>query len=453
MLFTFIILFVTGAVLLFTGYRRSLMRWISGVAFTGSAGALSAVIGDYIRPWATSQFTERDWAGVLERLEHLLSWSCYYGMPYTFLMFALSYYPHNPEKEGINPGWAWILALPIPLMFLRPPFYPVPVRLLIWWAAPYIAAGVCLLILSILREKNSLTRRHRVLTVVAVVPPVLFSFMTIHVLPLFGLYEMWRLNAAAIGAGFVVILISSATLGFLGIRIHIERQKLDSSLRAITSGTSMLNHALKNDIGKIRLFSEKIKEYAVETNEQELEEDAEAILRAAGHMQLMINRIQHQTKQLTLQMDKVSAAELMDEVLQSLESHTNKLTVIREYETKPVMVMDRAHMAEALNNVIMNAVEAMPDGGTLTVRLKESKRYWHWEIEDTGKGMDKQEALHAFDPFFTTKAESRSNYGLGLSYVYSVVQRHWGAVEIHSRRGQGTTMLFRFPKRRRDDRE
>ncbi len=102
---------------------------------------------------------------------------------------------------------------------------------------------------------------------------------------------------------------------------------------------------------------------------------------------------------------------------------------------------------QAIVNLIFNAVDAMPEGGTLTLRTyqrERSGRVWAVvEVEDTGIGMDEETKRRAIDPFFTTKGERGS--GLGLTAVYGIVQRHEGFLEIDSEPGKGTTVRLWFP--------
>ena len=100
-----------------------------------------------------------------------------------------------------------------------------------------------------------------------------------------------------------------------------------------------------------------------------------------------------------------------------------------------------SEIREALVNLVFNAVDAMPEGGTLTLRTKVSHRPTrqptasHVEVSDTGIGMDEDTRRRCLEPFFTTKGERGT--GLGLAMVYGIVQRHSADIEIESARGQG----------------
>jgi len=101
-------------------------------------------------------------------------------------------------------------------------------------------------------------------------------------------------------------------------------------------------------------------------------------------------------------------------------------------------------------NLIKNAIEAMPDGGTLSLKTKVQKQYLYMQVSDTGKGMDEYEKKRIFQPFFSTKGFAAGK-GLGLSSAYSAIKEHQGQLSIKSSApGQGTTMEIRIPKSMQD---
>ncbi len=104
---------------------------------------------------------------------------------------------------------------------------------------------------------------------------------------------------------------------------------------------------------------------------------------------------------------------------------------------------DPAALREALTNLIFNAVDAMPEGGTITLRTLVKENEVVVEISDTGTGMSDEVRERCLEPFFTTKGEKGT--GLGLSMVFGIVQRHAGSVEVESAPGRGTTFKLRFP--------
>ncbi len=109
---------------------------------------------------------------------------------------------------------------------------------------------------------------------------------------------------------------------------------------------------------------------------------------------------------------------------------------------------NRTEIREALVNLVLNAVDAMPDGGTITIRAgrhgkgKEERRL-SLEVSDTGVGMNEEQLQRCLEPFYTTKGPKGS--GLGLPAVYGIVQRHRGEIEIDSNPGNGTTVRLLFP--------
>jgi CheY-like chemotaxis protein/anti-sigma regulatory factor (Ser/Thr protein kinase) len=102
-------------------------------------------------------------------------------------------------------------------------------------------------------------------------------------------------------------------------------------------------------------------------------------------------------------------------------------------------------LRDALTNLLLNAVDALPEGGTVTFRSRSDPRDEHVivEVHDNGVGMSETTRSRCLEPFFTTKGERGT--GLGLPMVYGMTQRHGGDLEIDSELGRGTTMRLIFP--------
>ena len=115
--------------------------------------------------------------------------------------------------------------------------------------------------------------------------------------------------------------------------------------------------------------------------------------------------------------------------------------------TLPDVLCDPSQIEQAILALAINGIEAMPEGGTLTIRTAPlGERGARIEIADTGVGMDDEVKRQIFEPFFTTKGDGDGKgLGLGLAVVYGIVQRHGGAIDVESAPGSGTRFVLTLP--------
>jgi two-component system NtrC family sensor kinase len=95
-------------------------------------------------------------------------------------------------------------------------------------------------------------------------------------------------------------------------------------------------------------------------------------------------------------------------------------------------------------NIIDNAIDALDESGTITIRTFEQDGFYAIAIRDDGSGMDQDTSEHIFEPFFTTKAVGEGT-GMGLSLSYGIVQAHRGTIDVQSAPGTGTEFIVRIP--------
>ncbi len=107
-------------------------------------------------------------------------------------------------------------------------------------------------------------------------------------------------------------------------------------------------------------------------------------------------------------------------------------------ENLPFVMGDTHHLQQVFFNILLNAVDAMPDGGTLTVEAEHMNGYVVVKISDTGTGIPKKTIGKIFEPFYTTKTDGKGT-GLGLPISLDIVEKHHGTIEVYSFQGMGTT--------------
>lgn len=183
-------------------------------------------------------------------------------------------------------------------------------------------------------------------------------------------------------------------------------------------------------------------------------EDDPAQVRSMDTILLACNRGRHMVNGLTRfarkDLEEIASLDLNDIVRKEVEllEHTTlkkiRFTLDLD-ETIPYIQGEATSLANALMNLSVNAVDAMPEGGTLTLVTRPGlDGTVELMVRDTGKGMDPEVLDKAFDPFFTTKPPGKGT-GLGLSLVYGIMQAHGGTASIQSRVGEGSTVTLRFP--------
>jgi signal transduction histidine kinase/CheY-like chemotaxis protein len=114
-----------------------------------------------------------------------------------------------------------------------------------------------------------------------------------------------------------------------------------------------------------------------------------------------------------------------------------------QIRSKALLMGDESELREVLVNMVFNAIDAMPQGGTLTMATNEVGEAVEISVSDTGSGMSEEVRSRIFDPFFTTKG--KTGMGLGLAVSYGIIRRHEGTVEAESELNRGTTFRIRLP--------
>jgi signal transduction histidine kinase len=127
-------------------------------------------------------------------------------------------------------------------------------------------------------------------------------------------------------------------------------------------------------------------------------------------------------------------------------AQSSLVKIHEEYNGSPVIVnMDPNEMKQVFINIINNALQAMPQGGDLRIRLHAfGEREAMIEFADTGVGISPENLQKIFEPFFSTK-EDRDGTGLGLSISYRIVQHHGGRIDVESEPGKGTIFRIILP--------
>jgi signal transduction histidine kinase len=265
------------------------------------------------------------------------------------------------------------------------------------------------------------------------------------------------------GAKFPMeIAVSEAQLSDRRVRIAIvrditERKRLEAAklqaerLATIGTMTAKVAHEIRNPLGSIKLNLDLVRKEIDRLSQTSRHPPAEgrelvdALRGEAGRIQRVIEEYLQFARLPKPNRQPVSLNDLLGKKLGFLHASFDEAKVELRCELDPKLprvFVDEEQLWQAVLNLIRNALDAMPGGGTLTVRTHRNGRRAELQIADTGKGMTAEQVQQLFVPFFSTKANGT---GLGLAMAQQIVTEHDGQIECASAPGRGTTFTLSLP--------
>jgi signal transduction histidine kinase len=232
-----------------------------------------------------------------------------------------------------------------------------------------------------------------------------------------------------------------------------EKRALEEKLREVEhlSGIGQfargIAHEIRNPLNFISLSIDHLQEKYVplEGNKKEkFESLMKSIKQEIQRLNKLVGYFLDYGRPIKLSLREVELHVLIDDVIALVLAKAEKdnIEIIRKYEVLPKLFLDPELIKTCVFNVVLNAFQAMPGGGRLTVSTKASDSKASVIFEDTGNGVSRENLSKVFDPFFSTK---ETGLGLGLALTKRVIEEHSGKVDFQSMEGKGSTIIMSFP--------
>ena len=212
-----------------------------------------------------------------------------------------------------------------------------------------------------------------------------------------------------------------------------------------------LAHELKNPLFPLQLTVENLvraREQSPEQFDEVFRESSSTLLAEITNLKTIISRFSEFSRMPQPQLQRVLVNEIVQNVARLMQAQ------LRSPERAPIecrlelaealhpIAADPELLHRALSNLALNAMDAMPQGGTLTLRTRQSDDRVFVEVADTGTGLTAEECERLFTPYYTSKAHGT---GLGLAIVQSIISDHGGRISVRSEPGRGTTFMIELP--------
>jgi len=214
-----------------------------------------------------------------------------------------------------------------------------------------------------------------------------------------------------------------------------------------------LAHELKNPLFPLQITIENLqraKEQAPEQFDEVFREGSETLLAELADLKKIVGRFSDFAKMPPPQLERVDVNEMVRQTMRLFEAQfqgEGRPPIVAQIdcaEDAGFVEADPEQLGRALQNLALNAIDAMPTGGTLRIRTARRDGRVELEISDTGQGLTKEECERLFTPYYTTKQHGT---GLGLAIVQSVVADHKGKISVESEPGRGSTFRIELPEK------
>jgi two-component system, NtrC family, sensor kinase len=234
------------------------------------------------------------------------------------------------------------------------------------------------------------------------------------------------------------------------LEYHQEQLLQSGKIAAIGTLTAGIAHELNNPINNIMLTAEFIKEDLSQLSQEDGEEMIQDILVQAQRASEIVRNLLDFSRAEQPEREPLDIAQILRDTVKLVQNQVTLSGVELEWDLPanlPTVNGDPKTLQQVFLNLFINAIQAMKEGGTLTIRARqggEDGQELLVEVADTGSGIDPEDLSHVFEPFFTTKEVGRGT-GLGLSVSYGIVRKHGGHIEVKSQKGAGSTFTVVLP--------
>jgi two-component system sensor histidine kinase AtoS len=220
----------------------------------------------------------------------------------------------------------------------------------------------------------------------------------------------------------------------------IRSEKL-AALGQLAAGIA---HEIRNPLTSINILIHSLTENFPPENAHR--EDLQVIEEEIRRINEIVDQFLRFAKPASPLFEKTNLIPIFEEILQLLrpQIERGKIKVKKEFEALPLITVDKEQVTQVILNLLLNAVQAMPKGGHLTLRgqVADSDRWIRLSIQDSGVGIPGEDLNKLFDPFFSTK---EGGVGLGLSIAHRIIDQHHGKIEVESAPGKGTLLTVWLP--------
>jgi signal transduction histidine kinase len=230
-----------------------------------------------------------------------------------------------------------------------------------------------------------------------------------------------------------------------------QRQLIQAEkLNAIGQLAASVAHEINNPLAGVLVYSKLLikKLNSDSFDKTEAIANLQKIESAVDYCSRIMRGLLDFSRQSEPNLQPVAMSQVIDQVMLLVghQAEMNKVQVIRdEAPSLPPVMADFGQLQQVLVNLVVNAVQAMPGGGKLTIHSSLDNNGWvQVAVEDTGHGIAPEHMDKLFTPFFTTK-EPGKGVGLGLAVSYGIIERHGGKIEVKSEVGKGSTFTVRLP--------
>ena len=224
---------------------------------------------------------------------------------------------------------------------------------------------------------------------------------------------------------------------------HMEDRLVQAErLAAVGNTVSHIAHEIKNPLAIIGGFARQLQK--ISGLDDKDRHKLEIIMEEVSRLEAMIAEMRDFVKRPATRKEPGDFEALLDEVTEMFEDtfEAQHVSLKRRQDPKtPLVSFDSQQMRQVIINLIKNALEAMPQGGELTLATRVKPPHLEVSISDTGQGMPPEVKANIFQPYFTTKEKGT---GLGLAITQNILQEHGGSIAVDSAPGQGTTFTLKI---------